>query len=143
MILNKISPIDLYISKKLRQFRISQGMTQEKLGELTGVSIQQIQKYEAAKNRISASRLFEFSQFLNKPINSFFDGIKSDKSYYNYEFKSQKESYLDLIEFNREILPLISAFNSVNDLEVKKYFVSLLSSVAKMTKQKKIKHGYS
>ena len=143
MILNKISPIDLYISKKLRQFRISQGMTQEKLGELTGVSIQQIQKYEAAKNRISASRLFEFSQFLNKPINSFFDGIKSDKSYYNYEFKSQKESYLDLIEFNREILPLISAFNSDNDLEVKKYFVSLLSSVAKMTKQKKIKHGYS
>ena len=37
-------------------------MSQEKLGELLGITFQQVQKYEKGSNRVSASRLFQMAQ---------------------------------------------------------------------------------
>jgi transcriptional regulator with XRE-family HTH domain len=90
MILDKITPIDLHLAQKLRQLRRSFGMTQDRLSELTGLSFQQIQKYEKAKNRIPASRLFEFAQLLEQPVSAFFEGLVADRMYYNYNFERKK-----------------------------------------------------
>ncbi len=54
------------------------GYTQAKLGQLVGVSFQQIQKYERGTNRISASRLFEFSRALEVDIEFFFADLPVD-----------------------------------------------------------------
>ncbi|MDX2083509.1 MAG: helix-turn-helix transcriptional regulator [Rickettsiales bacterium] len=142
MLLDKITPVDIHIAKKLRQFRISSAISQEKLGELIGVSFQQIQKYEKAQNRISASKLFEFSQLLNKPVSAFFIGLKSDRDYYNYDFKSDKKQSKDALEFDKEILPLVRAFKSIDDVNAKKHLVALASAISKQ-KPKKVKHSYS
>ena len=80
MLLDKITPVDIHIASKLRELRLVSGLSQEKLGELVGVTFQQIQKYEKAKNRICASRLFEFSQILERPMDAFFEGLKADLS---------------------------------------------------------------
>ena len=66
-------PIDIHVGQKLRERRIRVGMSQEKLAEATGVTFQQIQKYEIAKNRVSASRLFQFSILLNVSVDYFFN----------------------------------------------------------------------
>ncbi len=142
MLLDKITPVDLHIAKKLRQFRIAASMTQEQLGELVGVTFQQIQKYEKAQNRISASKLFELSQLLNKPLSAFFSGLKSDRDYYNYDFKTDKKQVKEELSFNKEILPLVRAFNSIEDNHAKKHLVALASSIASQ-KRKKVKHSYS
>ena len=139
---DKITPIDVHIASKLRQFRLIAGITQDKLGELTGVSFQQIQKYEKAKNRVSASRLFEFSQILEKPIDAFFEGLKADRDYYNYDFKSTKEQLKVDGEFNKEVLPLIRAFNKIDNAQSRKNLVALANSIAS-PKDKKVKHSYS
>ncbi|HUI16124.1 MAG TPA: helix-turn-helix transcriptional regulator, partial [Alphaproteobacteria bacterium] len=47
----------MHVGKRLRQRRIEVGMSQQKLSGVTGVSYQQIQKYERGTNRIGASRL--------------------------------------------------------------------------------------
>ncbi len=141
MILDKITPIDVHISARLREIRLSAGLTQEKLGELVGITFQQIQKYEKAKNRICASRLFEFSQILERPIEDFFKGLKADRDYYNYEFKSAKEQRRDLVKFDKEILPLIKAFKSIESKQAKKNLISLATSISK-AKKKKVKHSY-
>ncbi len=52
------SPVDVYVGKRLRTIRKSLGVSQDELGSLVGVASQQIQKYEAGYNRISASRLY-------------------------------------------------------------------------------------
>ena len=39
--------------------RLLVGMSQEKLGELLGITFQQVQKYEKGSNRVSASRLYQ------------------------------------------------------------------------------------
>jgi transcriptional regulator with XRE-family HTH domain len=142
MLLDKITPIDIHLASKLRQFRIIAGITQDKLGELVGTSFQQIQKYEKAKNRISASRLFEFAQILEKPISAFFDGLQADRSYYNYDFKSNKKSLKEMMDFDKELLPLIRAFKAIENPQSKKSLVALAVSIAR-PKEKRIRHKYS
>jgi transcriptional regulator with XRE-family HTH domain len=50
-------------------------MSQEHLGHRLGVTFQQIQKYEAGKNRMSAARLYEICQIFGVPIASMFEDI--------------------------------------------------------------------
>ncbi len=142
MLLDKITPVDVHIAQKLRQFRVAASMTQEQLGDLIGVTFQQIQKYEKAQNRVSASKLFELSQLLNKPVSAFFAGLKADRDYYNYDFKSDKKQVKDEVEFNKEILPLVRAFNRIEDIQAKKHLIALVSSIARQ-KTKRVKHSYS
>ncbi len=140
----KISPIDEHLALKLREFRIFKAMSQEKLGELTGVTAQQIQKYEKAQNRISASKLFEFAQILQKPITSFFEGMQSDRSYYNYDFLSSELSQkLDAKQIDKNLIPLIRAFNQIDCPNIRKNLIILANSMAKVFRKKKVKHQYS
>jgi transcriptional regulator with XRE-family HTH domain len=66
--------IDAYVAERVRAARIKSGMSQEKLGDLVGVTFQQIQKYENGINRISAGRLYQISAVLGLPIMFFFAG---------------------------------------------------------------------
>jgi transcriptional regulator with XRE-family HTH domain len=51
------------------------GLTQQKLGDLIGVTYQQAHKYERGLNRVSAGRLFEIARFLSVPVGYFFEGL--------------------------------------------------------------------
>lgn len=68
---------DAYIGSRLRLARMEVGISQERLGQTLGVSFQQIQKYEAGKNRLSAVRLFEIATLFQKPVGFFFEDIAS------------------------------------------------------------------
>jgi transcriptional regulator with XRE-family HTH domain len=69
------NPIDVHVGKRLRLRRTLLGMSQERLGELLGLTFQQVQKYERGANRIGSSRLFELGQILDVPISFFFDDM--------------------------------------------------------------------
>lgn len=49
--------IDVLLGRRLRSRRRLMGLTQGQLAQLVGVRFQQIQKYEAGANRISAARI--------------------------------------------------------------------------------------
>jgi len=51
------------------------GMTQQELGDKVGIKFQQIQKYETAANRISASRMWDIAAAMEVPVSFFFEGI--------------------------------------------------------------------
>src|SRR4051794_23281981 len=67
------NPIDVRVGARLRLRRNMLGLSQEKLGEMIGLTFQQVQKYERGANRIGASRLYELSQVLDVPVSFFFD----------------------------------------------------------------------
>ncbi len=50
-------------------------MTQQQLGDKIGIRFQQIQKYEAGANRISASRIWDIAAAMEVPVSFFFEGI--------------------------------------------------------------------
>ena len=41
------NPVDVHVGSRVRMRRILVGMSQEKLGELLGITFQQVQKYES------------------------------------------------------------------------------------------------
>ena len=68
-------PVDIHVGKRVRERRLSLGMSQADLGEYLRLTFQQIQKYERGANRISASKLWALSNFFEVPIEWFFDGL--------------------------------------------------------------------
>ncbi len=67
--------VDRQLGSRLRMRRLELGLSQERLGDLLGITFQQVQKYEKGLNRIAASRLFEIAAVLDISVASFFDGI--------------------------------------------------------------------
>lgn len=72
---SSISAIDEHIGQRVQLRRVMMGLSQKDLARVCGVTFQQIQKYETAGNRISASRLFELSTALDTPVSFFFLGL--------------------------------------------------------------------
>jgi transcriptional regulator with XRE-family HTH domain len=66
--------IDAHVGRRLRERRLLLGLTIQALAKTIGLTFQQLQKYECAANRISASRLYQLSQELRVPIAWFYDG---------------------------------------------------------------------
>jgi len=60
------------IGKRLRAARILRGLSQEQLGEIVGVSFQQIQKYENGTNGLSPARMKRLAESLGVTINHLF-----------------------------------------------------------------------
>jgi len=69
------NPVDVEVGNRLRIRRVLIGMSQEQLGNLLGLTFQQIQKYEKGINRIGAGRLFEAARALNVPVDFFYEGL--------------------------------------------------------------------
>ncbi len=66
--------LDLYVGKRVRWRRRLLGLSQTELAELIGVRYQQIQKYEAAVNRLSAARLWRLARALGVEVQYFYEG---------------------------------------------------------------------
>lgn len=71
--------LDLKVAERVRARRTALGISQQKLADAVGVTFQQVQKYEKATNRISASRLQNIADVLGVPVSFFFG--EGDASY--------------------------------------------------------------
>lgn len=60
---------------RLRARRQALGLSQRKMGEILGVSFQQVQKYERGTNRIAVTTLVRAAAALNAPMSFFFEGV--------------------------------------------------------------------
>lgn len=69
------NPIDIHVGKRIRHQRWLKGLSQQELGDKSGVKFQQIQKYETGGNRVSASRLWDISLALDVHVSFFFEGL--------------------------------------------------------------------
>ena len=64
-------PADKKLGEKIRTRRTAAGMSQSQLGEVLGVTFQQVQKYEKGVNRVSAVRLELIAGALGESISYF------------------------------------------------------------------------
>ena len=70
------SAVDRHVGLRIRMRRRELGMSQERLAESIGLTFQQIQKYERAANRVSASKLWEIARVLRAPVSYFYEGLE-------------------------------------------------------------------
>jgi transcriptional regulator with XRE-family HTH domain len=68
-------PIDVHVGARVHDKRTEMGFTQKEMAAALGLTFQQIQKYERAANRISASKLYALARFLKVPVYYFFENF--------------------------------------------------------------------
>jgi len=73
----KANQVDIHIGQQIRKRRLQLKITMKALSKACGVSYQQMQKYEAGANRISASRLWVIADILQVSIDYFFTSTES------------------------------------------------------------------
>ncbi len=110
-------PVDAHVGSRVKAGRTLIGMTQTEIGKHVGLTFQQIQKYEIGMNRIAASRLWQFSLILGRPISWFFEGIGK-----------QKRKGDDPLA-KREALKLVP-YLSACDPDVLKHLAAMIKAVA-------------
>jgi transcriptional regulator with XRE-family HTH domain len=135
----KPNPIDVHVGKRLRLRRTLLGMSQERLGELLGLTFQQIQKYERGVNRIGSSRLYELGQILDVPVSFFFDDMVGNRlpSSINGGLPGLAEEAASfhrshdgtLLLERRETLELVRAYYRISDSQVRKRLFELAKAL--------------
>ncbi len=76
MVVKRSSDVDAHVGRRARERRREIGMSQEKLGNALGVSMQQVQKYEAGRDRVMAGRLWDIAKALEVDVGYCFEGIE-------------------------------------------------------------------
>jgi transcriptional regulator with XRE-family HTH domain len=125
------NPVDVYVGSRLRMRRTMLGLSQNKMGDLIGVTFQQIQKYEKGVNRIGSSRLYQVSKILLVPVSYFFEGyeeITTEASMLKVAEREEIFRYEDLD--NKEIAQLVKNFIKISNPIVRKSVISLAKSLA-------------
>ena len=125
------SPIDVQVGTRVRLRRMLIGMSQERLGELLGLTFQQVQKYEKGVNRIGAGRLFQVAHILGVPIDYFYEGVNGT-SEDAPGFAEPGAGSPPVMEFlsSGEGLQLSLAFMKIKDPKVRKRVLDLVKSLA-------------
>ncbi len=130
---SKVGDVDKLVSKKLKMRRIFLGLSQIDLAKAANVSIQQIQKYEKAVNRISSGRLYALAKFLKVPIDYFFDELNINTNEVVETFSANKDDNKkeDLEKVSEaEIIKLIKAYTSIADEKIRRKFMELIRLVS-------------
>ncbi len=131
-------PIDIHVGARLRLRRNLVGMSQEQLGKASGLTFQQIQKYERGANRMGASRLHQLGRLLNVPVAYFFDELPVDMAQPNTAgFRDSGQASLEGAPGNdnqilqrRETLELIRAYYRITDPKQRRTVYNLIKSMA-------------
>jgi len=119
--------IDRHVGSRMRIQRMVIGMSQEKLGDALGITVQQIQKYEKGVNRIGASRLHKLAGVLNVPITYFFDAHDGS----GVISAERQEGAPDPSLFaDRETIELAMVFSRIENSEIRRSLLDLARAAA-------------
>ncbi|MFP4097701.1 MAG: helix-turn-helix domain-containing protein [Alphaproteobacteria bacterium] len=136
--------IDKHVGLRIRNRRTLMGLSQEKLAESVNVTFQQVQKYERGTNRVSASRLYNFSKILGVSIDYFYEGLDSESGQSTtpiYGMSDNGQESFDEIPAtakaipedllsNKETLELIRTYYSISDIKKRKDILRFIKSMA-------------
>ena len=115
---------DVHIGRRLRQARLSRGLSQDMLGKKLGITYQQIQKYESGANRIGGSRLWDMCRLLDVPVGFFFEGLaRVDDADLD-----QDEENVEVL--SRRCLTLAREIESIPDDAIKLRIAGLIKAIA-------------
>src|SRR3954463_16143601 len=109
---------DRHVGAKLRERRLSLGLTQQALAELIGVTYQQAHKYEKGSNRIAAGRLYTIAKALGVEVGFFYDGLGTEPDAFAPTAKQ------------RRLLELSRSFSSITSRQQQEALCSLARALA-------------
>jgi transcriptional regulator with XRE-family HTH domain len=122
-------PVDIHVGARVRSRRVELGMSQEKLAAELGLTFQQVQKYERAANRISASRLYWMSKVLDVDVPYFYEGFGESGARSGFAEPPAATFESDPLQ-RRETIELVEAFYRIEDQTLRRQMLGLAKSFA-------------
>ncbi|HZH53053.1 MAG TPA: helix-turn-helix transcriptional regulator [Microvirga sp.] len=123
MVTKSTGPVDKLIGTRIRLQRTAIGMSQEKLGDILGITFQQIQKYEKGTNRVGAARLQAIADALGVPVSFFFEQRTATDS------PDSPSSIQDLLT-TREGVELARAFLKIDNPVMRRALIDMARAAA-------------
>lgn len=111
--------IDKWVGRRIGELRRDAGLSQAALASSLDLSFQQIQKYEAGLNRVSAARLYQLSMLFDCPVADFFPAKADEPA------PSLLTSYTD-----RDQLALMAAFPRIRNEGVRRSVLDIVEALA-------------
>jgi transcriptional regulator with XRE-family HTH domain len=124
MVTKSTGPVDKLIGTRIRLQRTAIGMSQEKLGDVLGITFQQIQKYEKGTNRVGAARLQAIADALGVPVSFFFEQREAASSSPDSPLGIQ-----DLLT-SREGIELARAFLKIENPAMRRALIDMARAAA-------------
>ncbi len=89
-----------------------------------GISFQQVQKYEAGKNRVGAGRLQAIADRLGVPVSTFFEDTT----------QPTPDDAIEMLLHSDGALDLLRAYASITDEEVRRSIVTMVKATLRVSK---------
>lgn len=118
----RATAIDRHVGLRIRERRITMGLSQQQLASIIGVTYQQAHKYERGLNRVSAGRLFEIAKALAVEPSWLFEGLPT-----------QGEEAYTLAPRQRMSLELMRNFMLIRDEKHQDALSQMARSLARQT----------
>jgi transcriptional regulator with XRE-family HTH domain len=118
------TPVDQGIGSRIALLRTANGLSQSQLAEALGISFQQVQKYEAGKNRIGAGRLQAIADRLGVPVSTFFEDTTAQAPDDTVEMLLHSDGAIDLLR----------AYATITDEEVRRSVLTMVKATLRVSK---------
>lgn len=133
--LDGIDPVDRYVGARLRHRRNEVGLSQDQLGRATGLTFQQIQKYERGTNRVSASKLYHIAKLLDVIPGYFYEGLVEQNDVLHVaepggQAALEGDPPSQTAQLKRELRELMDAYQRIVDPKQRKHVLELIKGLA-------------
>jgi transcriptional regulator with XRE-family HTH domain len=109
----RFQDVEQSLGQKLKVLRLQHSLSQEGIGKILGVSIQQVQKYEKGVNRISLSSFILLAKHLKVDPLAFLDMSnlpQQEQTYTDNQFKVVKSFQKFLVKADDKTLKVVRSF---------------------------------
>lgn len=114
----KAKTLDKLVGRRIRALRLLAGLTQGQLGDILGVTFQQVQKYETGANRVGIAMLWDIAVHLKVPITWFFEPAEQNPT-----------AITAPLDIDWGTARLIRSYRAINDPLVRRQFVALAEAL--------------
>lgn len=118
------TPVDQGIGSRIALLRTANGLSQSQLAEALGISFQQVQKYEAGKNRIGAGRLQAIADRLGVSVATFFEDTT----------QPAPDDAVEMLLHSDGAIDLLRAYASITDEEVRRSILTMVKAMLRVSK---------
>jgi transcriptional regulator with XRE-family HTH domain len=125
-------PVDVHVGRRLRLRRSILGWSQEMVGDVVGITFQQVQKYERGVNRMGASRLFDFAKALKVEVSYFFEdfGDFATPDTAGYALGEAPAVEFEHSITNKETIEVMRAYYRIKSPALRKRVIELIKAMS-------------
>jgi transcriptional regulator with XRE-family HTH domain len=124
----KANAFDALVGRNMRRCRLLLGVSLQSLASATGITYQQLMKYEYGRDRIASSRMFEIARALNISVDDFFDGVANAAKQHRHVSNDGGLKCDPMLK--RETLELVRAYYKISAPHVRQSLLNLAKGIS-------------